>query len=132
MINIKIDKQILVEGDTLEERSTQIVLAQDYCCTFLALILFKEGLIIYLKSMSFKFSPADIVLSCTVCQDTLSTIYADDDQSPGLHNDGEGPSDGKITRLWLTECAHLTCGKHLPGGGQSALCQYHKVLYGLT
>ena len=43
MIDIEIDKQNLVEGDTLEEGSTQIVLAQDYCCTFLALIVFSGG-----------------------------------------------------------------------------------------
>lgn len=81
--------------------------------------------------MSFQLSPADIVLSCTICQETLSTIYAHSDRNDGLHKDGEAPNDGKITKLWLTECAHLTCGKHLPGGGQSVLWQYPEVLIDL-
>ncbi|KAF6229552.1 hypothetical protein HO173_011407 [Letharia columbiana] len=70
------------------------------------------------ESLSLQFSPADIVLSCTICQETLSTIYADDDQNNGLiRKDREDSQNGKVTKLWLTECAHLTCGKHLPGGG---------------
>ena len=81
--------------------------------------------------MSFQFSPTDIVFSCTICQDTLSTIYADDDRNDGLHKTGEGPDHGKVTKLWLTECAHLTCGKHLPGGGQSIFCQHHMLLHEL-
>lgn len=81
------------------------------------------------ESVSFQFSPADIVLSCTICQETLSTIYADDERNNGLHKDGKNPHNGKITKLWLTECAHLTCGKHLPGGGKSVLWQRHRVFY---
>lgn len=69
------------------------------------------------ESMSFQFSPADIVLSCTICQDTFSTIYADGAQDNGLRRDDEVPHNNRITKLWLTECAHLTCGRHLPGGG---------------
>ena len=80
-------------------------------------------------SMGFQLSPVDIVLSCTICQETLSTIYADNSQINGLHKDGKDPRDSKITKLWLTECAHLTCGKHLLGGGESALCQRHSALY---
>ena len=79
--------------------------------------------------MSFQFSPADIVLSCTICQETLSTIYADDGGNNGMRKAEEDPHNSKITKLWLTECAHLTCGKHLPGGGESVLCQRHRVLY---
>ncbi|KAL9084202.1 MAG: hypothetical protein Q9165_008188 [Trypethelium subeluteriae] len=32
-------------------------------------------------------------------------------------NDSRQAHDTKITKLWLTECAHLTCGEHLEGGG---------------
>lgn len=81
------------------------------------------------ESTSFQFSPADLVLSCTICQETLSTIYAHDDQNNGLRNNGRDPHKSKITKLWLTECAHLTCGKHLPGGGKFMLWQRHRVLY---
>ncbi|KAM0797484.1 hypothetical protein BDR22DRAFT_824324 [Usnea florida] len=66
--------------------------------------------------MSFQLSPVDIVFCCTVCQETLSTIYADDEQPNGLRKGNEDPHKSTVTKLWLTECAHLTCGKHLPGG----------------
>ncbi|KAL8674282.1 MAG: hypothetical protein Q9168_001349 [Polycauliona sp. 1 TL-2023] len=58
----------------------------------------------------------DCILSCSVCQDTLSTIYAQHDNNDGLRQ-GTDDTDGTITKLWLTECAHLTCAKHLDGGG---------------
>ena len=81
------------------------------------------------ESMRFQLSPADIVLSCTICQETLSSIYTDNDQHNGLRKDNEDPRDSKITKLWLTECAHLTCGKHLPGGGKFVLCQRQRAFY---
>ena len=84
------------------------------------------------ESVSFQISPTDIVLSCTICQRTLSAIYADVDRNHNLCKDGEDPNGGKITKLWLTECAHLTCGKHLPGGGQSSSYQCCNVLHRLT
>lgn len=58
----------------------------------------------------------DFVLSCSICQSTLSTIYEEHENNDGLHR-GIGNIDGQITKLWLTECAHLTCAKHLEGGG---------------
>ena len=81
------------------------------------------------EGTSFQFLPADIVLSCTICQETLSTIYADDDENNGLRKDGEGSHNGTITKLWLTECAHLTCGKHLAGGGKSVPYPRHRGLH---
>ena len=72
--------------------------------------------------MSFQLSPVDIVFCCTICQETLSTICADDEQQNGLRKGNEDPHHSKVTKLWLTECAHLTCGKHLPGGGKFVLC----------
>ena len=57
----------------------------------------------------------NFILSCSICQDTLSTLYAQPDKD-GLRQ-GTDNYDGAITKLWLTECAHLTCAKHLEGGG---------------
>lgn len=63
----------------------------------------------------------DLILNCSICQDTLSAIYATPDSRHGLqqnpHRGTGSNSDGSITKLWLTECAHITCGKHLEGGG---------------
>ncbi|KAL8695311.1 MAG: hypothetical protein Q9218_000210 [Villophora microphyllina] len=60
----------------------------------------------------------DLVLSCSICQDTLSSIYATSDIDRGLRQ-GLDLSSGSINKLWLTECAHIICGKHLEGGGVS-------------
>ncbi|KAL8642594.1 MAG: hypothetical protein Q9228_000735 [Teloschistes exilis] len=57
----------------------------------------------------------DIVLSCSVCQDTLSSIYASSVNDRGLRQ-GPDLKGGSINKLWLTECAHIVCGKHLEGG----------------
>jgi len=72
------------------------------------------------KSVNVSVSATDIVLSCTICQETLASIYAEDDENRGLRKTND-PDNGRITKLWLTECAHLTCGKHLQGGGISGV-----------
>ncbi|KAI4264206.1 MAG: hypothetical protein L6R42_000672 [Xanthoria sp. 1 TBL-2021] len=58
----------------------------------------------------------DFILSCSICQDTLPTLYEQHQDNDGLHQ-GTDSTDGQITKLWLTECAHVTCAKHLEGGG---------------
>lgn len=62
-------------------------------------------------------SAIEIILSCSICQDTLSNIYAEDDENRGLRKSND-PEDGRVTKLWLTECAHLCCGKHFERGGK--------------
>ncbi|KAL6714969.1 hypothetical protein ACLMJK_007229 [Lecanora helva] len=62
------------------------------------------------KSASNSLRAIDLVLSCTICQKPLSTILAEDEGNYGLNG-------SKVTKLWLTECAHLTCATHLEGGG---------------
>lgn len=61
----------------------------------------------------------DIVFSCGVCLKTASEIYATTEGNKGFHSDS-GDEDGAVTRLWIGECSHLMCGKHLPGGGMSS------------
>ncbi|KAI4245071.1 MAG: hypothetical protein L6R40_002670 [Gallowayella cf. fulva] len=58
----------------------------------------------------------DLILSCSICQDTLSAIYTNHENNDGLRQ-GKDNTDGAIVKLWLTECAHITCAKHLEGGG---------------
>ena len=62
-------------------------------------------------------TPLDIIISCSVCQRSISDIYATPEKSDGLRQ-GPDLGNGKITRLWLTECGHFTCTKHLAGGGK--------------
>lgn len=61
----------------------------------------------------------DLILSCSICQDTLSAIYTNHENNDGLRQ-GKDNTDGAIVKLWLTECAHITCAKHLEGGGELA------------
>ncbi|KAF2809433.1 uncharacterized protein BDZ99DRAFT_571256 [Mytilinidion resinicola] len=61
-------------------------------------------------------SEHDVIFACSICQATLSEIYEKPESARGLR-DGHSPVDRVVTKLWLTECAHLTCSKHLPGGG---------------
>ncbi|OCL11823.1 hypothetical protein AOQ84DRAFT_228711 [Glonium stellatum] len=61
-------------------------------------------------------SPYEIIFSCSVCQATISEIYSESESARGIR-DGRSPDDRVVTKLWLTECAHLTCVEHLEGGG---------------
>ena len=67
---------------------------------------------------AWQLSAADMYLSCMICQNTLSNVYSEPSQSEGLRQDGKMASNRKISRLWLTECAHITCTEHLEGGGK--------------
>lgn len=58
----------------------------------------------------------DIVFSCCVCHDTLSQVYDEPDRQAGLHHQ-PNQAEGRITRLYLTACAHVVCAKHVEGGG---------------
>jgi len=59
----------------------------------------------------------EIVFSCGVCQATSSEIYATKESNHGFHS-GSGDDEGIVTKMWIAECSHITCGKHLPGGGR--------------
>ncbi|KAK0284100.1 hypothetical protein LTR35_005814 [Friedmanniomyces endolithicus] len=56
-----------------------------------------------------------IVFSCGVCQATLPEVYATKENNKGFHSDSGG-DNGVVTKLWIAECSHIMCGKHLPGG----------------
>lgn len=72
------------------------------------------------ETASTKMLPMDIILGCTICQKSLSSIYTED-HNDGLRRDGMNAEDGTIPKLWLTECAHLTCAKHFEGGGKCSI-----------
>lgn len=58
----------------------------------------------------------ELIFSCSICQAIVNDIYASREHNKGFHS-GSGDDDGVVTRLWLAECAHAFCGKHLSGGG---------------
>ena len=67
-------------------------------------------------SLQVPLSATDIVLSCAICQATLSTIYRTGDEVHGLTT-GDESQGTTVIKFWLTECAHLICSKHFEGGG---------------
>jgi hypothetical protein len=58
----------------------------------------------------------ELIFSCGICQATVSEVYATPESNKGFHS-GSGDDDGIVTRLWIAECSHVSCGKHLAGGG---------------
>ncbi|CAK4034799.1 5-methyltetrahydropteroyltriglutamate--homocysteine methyltransferase [Lecanosticta acicola] len=61
-------------------------------------------------------STLDLVFACAVCQRTVSEAYATDAHEHGLHS-GDGEEEGAVTKMWIADCSHVFCGKHLEGGG---------------
>lgn len=52
--------------------------------------------------------PIEIVFSCAICSATIADISNGSDRDPAY---------GCSSKLWLANCAHAFCGKHLEGGG---------------
>ncbi|KAH7061307.1 hypothetical protein B0J12DRAFT_564885, partial [Macrophomina phaseolina] len=61
-------------------------------------------------------SALDIIFTCDICQASISDIY-DSALETDFHDGRARTSNQHITCLWLTACMHLTCGRHLEGGG---------------
>ena len=59
----------------------------------------------------------EIIFSCGICQATVSDLYATPEDNQGFSSD-PGSGQGIITKLWIGECSHVFCGKHLEGGGE--------------
>ena len=62
------------------------------------------------------FPVEEIVFSCSMCQATSSEVYATVESNHGFHS-GSGDEDGIVTKMWIGECSHVTCAKHLEDGG---------------
>lgn len=60
-------------------------------------------------------APYDIIFSCAICQTTISELYRRPRTDHGFTSGVD--QERVVTRLWLTECGHLTCSDHLDGGG---------------
>ena len=63
----------------------------------------------------------EILFSCGICQLTPSELYATKESNRGFYS-GSGDDDGVVVKLWIAECSHVTCGKHLAGGGKYVEC----------
>ena len=63
---------------------------------------------------------AEIVFSCSICQATVSEVYATHESNQGFHS-GSGDDAGLVAKMWITECSHVTCASHLSNGGEYCL-----------
>lgn len=74
----------------------------------------------------------EIVFSCDICQATVSDVYATTEKHKGFHSGSSEEDHGIVTKLWIAECLHIFCGKHLDGGGECAFAQnalpYHPLM----
>ncbi|KAG9632893.1 hypothetical protein KCU64_g16051, partial [Aureobasidium melanogenum] len=55
--------------------------------------------------------PLDLIFSCNICHDSISDMpnpLPDEKELEGIRK--------PVAKLWMTECAHLICAKHLEGG----------------
>lgn len=59
----------------------------------------------------------EIVFSCGICQATIRDVYATKESNYGFHSK-PGGADGIVTKLFISECSHVTCSKHLENGGK--------------
>lgn len=63
----------------------------------------------------------EIIFSCGICLATVSELYPANEDHPGSHSDED---DGLGTKLWIGNCVHVFCGRHLDGGGESTRCSW--------
>ena len=64
--------------------------------------------------------PVEIIFSCQICYTPISEIYKDVELDKGFRDTHDAFSERTVTKLWLADCCHLMCGKHLEGGGKPA------------
>lgn len=58
----------------------------------------------------------ELIFSCSICQATVSDVYSTSESNKGFHS-GSGDEDCIVAKLWIAECSHIICSKHLDGGG---------------
>lgn len=59
----------------------------------------------------------ELIFSCSICSATVSDVYKTGESNKGFHS-GSGDDDGLVTKMWIADCSHVTCSKHLEGGGR--------------
>lgn len=78
------------------------------------------------RSVDEDLSITDVVFSCGVCQASIKDVYANPESNQGFHS-GSGGAEGIVTKLWISECSHIICSKHLEDGGECPLHDHHRL-----
>ncbi|KAI5212071.1 hypothetical protein E4T38_00716 [Aureobasidium subglaciale] len=69
------------------------------------------------------FQPLDLIFSCNVCHDSIRDIRGPMQDGKELENIRK-----PVAKLWMTECAHLICAKHLEGGVEANTTQISLII----
>lgn len=64
--------------------------------------------------------PIDVIFNCILCNATLPDVYKDAELDKGFRDANDATHQEPVTRMWLAECTHFFCGRHLEGGGMPA------------
>lgn len=62
-------------------------------------------------------SPLDFIYACSVCCATCADTYKGHNETVQGLSDGINTKERLVTRLYLGNCCHVFCAKHLEGGG---------------
>lgn len=63
-------------------------------------------------------SPLNFIYACSICCASFADIYEGHRETVQGFSDGINPKERLVTRLYLANCCHVFCGKHLEGGGE--------------
>ncbi|KAF2709276.1 hypothetical protein K504DRAFT_431651 [Pleomassaria siparia CBS 279.74] len=61
-------------------------------------------------------TPLDVIFSCHICSATCAEVYAGHHETVQGFTDGINPKERLVTKLFLTQCCHVVCSKHLENG----------------
>lgn len=64
-----------------------------------------------------EFQPIEVVFNCIICNATIPDVYGDQEPDQALRGAQNEDSQRAFTKMWLGDCTHFFCGKHLEGGG---------------
>jgi len=60
----------------------------------------------------------NFIYACSICGATFADTYEGHNETVQGLSDGINPNDRLVTKLYLSGCSHVFCGKHIDGGGE--------------
>ena len=65
-------------------------------------------------------APLNFIYACSLCSASFADVYEGHSETVRGLSDGINPKERLVTRLFLSQCCHVFCSKHLEGGGKQA------------
>ncbi|KAF1849652.1 uncharacterized protein K460DRAFT_421842 [Cucurbitaria berberidis CBS 394.84] len=62
-------------------------------------------------------APLNFIYACSICCASFADAYEGHHETVQGLSDGVNPTERLVTRLFLSDCCHVFCSKHLEGGG---------------